>query len=238
MKLTKTPISYIASFYHTKQKTLEDGTALARPIQRITANIFDLAIIGLGTSFVIANLLRIMISAIFKDKNLFVTLEKAKFGLQLTAQESKILNSYTIISLGMSALNFCLMSMITIVCWTKWGYTPGKIVMGIRVVDTKTMLAPTLPKSIVRFLSSSLSFFPAMLGFLWASIDKQNRMFHDIIVKTVVIKTDVRTRIFIWVRNLVLNSEQKKDSEEGHIANIDNADSEKESENQDQELKQ
>ena len=68
------------------------------------------------------------------------------------------------------------------------GVTPGKLVMGLRVVDIETGNAPgflrmLLRETIGRFLSTLL----LGLGYWWAIFDKNGQTWHDKLASTVVI---------------------------------------------------
>lgn len=76
----------------------------------------------------------------------------------------------------------------TVWFWKRYGATPGKMVMRMKIVDAKTFGAPTTGQDIARFLGYFLSAFPGMVGFLWIAFDKRKQGFHDKIAGTVVIK--------------------------------------------------
>ena len=67
------------------------------------------------------------------------------------------------------------------------GATPGKMVMAIRVVDSRTFGKPSLGSLVVRYFGLFLSTIPLGLGFLWVAWDKEKRGFHDKLAGTAVI---------------------------------------------------
>lgn len=70
------------------------------------------------------------------------------------------------------------------------GRTPGKAVIGIRVValDGGRLSAP---RSVLRAVAYLVSLWPAGLGFLWVLVDRHRRAWHDHIVGSRVVY-DVR----------------------------------------------
>ena len=74
--------------------------------------------------------------------------------------------------------------------WRYCGATPGKIALGVRIVDAATGAAPTLPRLVLRFLAYFVSAFPLYLGFLWAAVDRRKQGWHDKIARTIVINSE------------------------------------------------
>lgn len=66
--------------------------------------------------------------------------------------------------------------------------TPGKMLMGLRVVDAKTLANPTLGQAIGRQVSYLLSSIIFMLGFIWIAFDGRKQGWHDKLAGTVVIR--------------------------------------------------
>ncbi len=67
--------------------------------------------------------------------------------------------------------------------------TPGKWLLGLKIVRYKTLEPVARWRYIARFLGYYVSAAPIMLGFLWMNFNKQRRGFHDYIAGTVVINT-------------------------------------------------
>lgn len=83
---------------------------------------------------------------------------------------------------------------ITIGMWLRFGATPGKFLLGCRVVDAKTWGPLNLRQTILRYVGYFLSLLPLGLGFFWVAIDKRRQGFHDKIARTLVIIEDEATR--------------------------------------------
>lgn len=69
------------------------------------------------------------------------------------------------------------------------GQTPGKMVLGLRVVRA-TGEEMTVGIGFLRWVGYVVSTFLFFLGFLWITVDKKKRGWHDIIAGTVVIQED------------------------------------------------
>ncbi len=72
------------------------------------------------------------------------------------------------------------------------GMTPGKWILGIRVVDKRNGAIPGLGRMFVReVVGKIISGFFAGLGFFWAIWDRDSQAWHDKIAGTVVVRRDV-----------------------------------------------
>jgi uncharacterized RDD family membrane protein YckC len=72
--------------------------------------------------------------------------------------------------------------------WRYCGATPGKLAVGLKVVDAETRLPPSTGRLVVRVLSYLVSVLPLYLGFLWIAFDRRKQGWHDKIAGTVVIQ--------------------------------------------------
>ncbi len=71
------------------------------------------------------------------------------------------------------------------VFWIWKSATPGKLICGLKIIETDGKKLSPL-KSIIRFFSYIPSFI-FFLGFFWAGFDKHKQAWHDKIAKTYVI---------------------------------------------------
>ena len=74
--------------------------------------------------------------------------------------------------------------------WRTCGATPGKIALGIKIVDAASGQPPSLARLGLRFLAYFVSALPLYLGFLWAAVDRRKQGWHDKIARTVVINSE------------------------------------------------
>jgi uncharacterized RDD family membrane protein YckC len=72
--------------------------------------------------------------------------------------------------------------------WSLTGQTPGKMLLGVRVVSMKGHRVSPL-RGILRFIGYFLSAIPLGLGFLWILLDDTRQSWHDKIAGTYVIYT-------------------------------------------------
>jgi uncharacterized RDD family membrane protein YckC len=72
--------------------------------------------------------------------------------------------------------------------WRFQGATPGKLAVGVRIVDARTGGAPSLARLALRLLCYVLSALPLYLGFLWIAVDRRRQGWHDKIAGTLVIE--------------------------------------------------
>jgi uncharacterized RDD family membrane protein YckC len=86
-----------------------------------------------------------------------------------------------------SALNFVVVGVIFIFCWYKWQATPGKMLLGLRIVDEKTMKNPKAGQHVVRYIGYFISTILLFGGFLMIGLNKKKKGLHDIMAGTVVI---------------------------------------------------
>ncbi len=72
--------------------------------------------------------------------------------------------------------------------WAVTGQTPGKMIMGIRVLTTKGERVPFW-RAVLRYLGFFVSTAPFFIGFLWILVDERRQTFHDKLTGTLVIYT-------------------------------------------------
>ena len=87
-------------------------------------------------------------------------------------------------------LLFIAIAVAVIGFWRAFGATPGKIALGLKIVDARTGGAPGMAQLIVRFAAYLLSALPLYLGFLWIAVDRRKQGWHDKIARTVVIHSE------------------------------------------------
>ena len=90
-------------------------------------------------------------------------------------------------------LNYVLPIAVTVWFWVKYLGTPGKLLLGLHVVDARTGRALSTPQAIGRYLAYYVSALPLLLGFIWVAFDPKKQGFHDKLAGTVVIRQRDRT---------------------------------------------
>ncbi len=85
-------------------------------------------------------------------------------------------------------LNYLLPSMAVLILWHYKSATPGKMLIGAKIVDASSFQKPTIKQFIVRNLAYLLSFLPFGLGYFWAGWDRRKQAWHDKLAHTVVVQ--------------------------------------------------
>ena len=72
--------------------------------------------------------------------------------------------------------------------WIALGASPGKLMLGLRIVDEPTGGRPTAWQCIGRYLMALVAVLCAGLGYLWIVIDPRRQGWHDKVVRTLVVR--------------------------------------------------
>ena len=73
--------------------------------------------------------------------------------------------------------------------WSRFGATPGKMLLGARIVDAETGGPPTTGQLLGRYAGYFLSMIPFFLGCIWVAFDARKQGWHDKLAGTVVIQS-------------------------------------------------
>ena len=84
-------------------------------------------------------------------------------------------------------LSYVVPVILTLWLWLMFKATPGKMLLGLEIVDAKTGGKMSLKQAIVRYCAYILSSVFVMLGFVWIAFDKQKQAWHDRLANSVVI---------------------------------------------------
>jgi uncharacterized RDD family membrane protein YckC len=83
-------------------------------------------------------------------------------------------------------VQFLLPALAAILFWRYRGATPGKMLISAKIVDAKTLGAPSTGQLVGRYFAYIVSSI-FMLGFIWIAFDKRKQGWHDKLAGTVVI---------------------------------------------------
>jgi uncharacterized RDD family membrane protein YckC len=86
-------------------------------------------------------------------------------------------------------LNWLLPAIAVILFWVYRQATPGKMAIGAKIVDAKTLGKPSTGQLIGRYLGYFVSTIPLFLGLIWVGIDPKKQGFHDKLAGTLVIRS-------------------------------------------------
>lgn len=161
-------------FLHKKRDLrIDENTFYASFMWRIAASIIDT---------ILSILLLVPIFHFIRKSMNVLTLEEAiKLDKQqLIPELMKILQA--------SSIEISISTLVVIVFWFYRCATPGKIILKMKIVDSKTFEDPSKFQMIIRYLGYFVSLIPFGLGFLWINYSKKQQGFHDMMSKTVVIR--------------------------------------------------
>ena len=77
---------------------------------------------------------------------------------------------------------------LTVFFWRRYRGSPGKLLLGCRVVDARSGGTLSVGQAVLRWFAYIVSMLPLCLGFLWIAWDARKQGFHDKIAGTVVIR--------------------------------------------------
>jgi uncharacterized RDD family membrane protein YckC len=131
------------------------------------------------------------------------------FGLGISPEDMAA-DPETLMALGLKVMAICqALGFFLNMAYFTWfhgttGQTPGKRLMGLRVVgDTGEAL--TLGSAFLRWVGYIISFVPFFMGFLWAGADRRKQGWHDKIAGTVVIDLYQVVEVEIPPKNALTN---------------------------------
>jgi uncharacterized RDD family membrane protein YckC len=91
-------------------------------------------------------------------------------------------------SLGGEMMANLVGALIVLLFWAERQATPGKLVLGLRIVDAETGDTPTMGRLTLRYVGYLISALPLGLGYLWALWDRRNQGWHDKMAGTLVVR--------------------------------------------------
>ena len=85
-------------------------------------------------------------------------------------------------------LNWVFPAIAVIVFWIYRQATPGKMIIGAKIVDANTGGPPSTGQLIGRYLGYYVSMIPLFLGMIWVAFDARKQGWHDKLAGTVVVR--------------------------------------------------
>jgi uncharacterized RDD family membrane protein YckC len=89
-------------------------------------------------------------------------------------------------------ISYVLPTIAIIVFWRLKQATPGKMIIGAKIVDAKTGSAPATGKLVIRYFGNIISLIPLGLGYCWIAFDSKRQAWHDKLAGTVVVRNNDR----------------------------------------------
>ncbi len=91
------------------------------------------------------------------------------------------------LSLGGEIMLNLVTGLAVLLFWASRQATPGKLALGLRLVDARTGGAPPFGRLVARYLGYALSGLPLGLGYLWMLWDPRRQTWHDKLGATLVV---------------------------------------------------
>ena len=119
-------------------------------------------------------------------------IEKVKLKIPTSHEEKIIFNEFqkkfitTMFVAQVLQLVFLIVAVVYM--WSKFGGTPGKLLLRLRVVDKDTLAYPSILQCVKRFFMFPVSVLCLFLGIIWSAFDKNAQTWHDKVANTIVIK--------------------------------------------------
>lgn len=79
---------------------------------------------------------------------------------------------------------------VVMLFWIYRSATPGKMLLGLKIIDAKTGSSITKQQGLVRYLGYCVSTLFFCLGFIWAGFDRRKQAWHDKMAGTLVVYSD------------------------------------------------
>lgn len=107
-----------------------------------------------------------------------------------------------------SLLQFVIAGCVLIPFWVVFQSTPGKFLIGMKIVDVDTGEAPDFHQYFIRYAAFILSLTPFFIGFVWAAFTKKKRAWHDMLADTAVVYS--RRKLSDWFAERHFAREERK----------------------------
>jgi len=79
-------------------------------------------------------------------------------------------------------------ALVVLLFWAERQGTPGKLVLGLRIVDAETGGNPNIGHLVLRYVGYLVSALPLGLGYLWMLWDRRKQGWHDKMARTLVVR--------------------------------------------------
>ena len=86
-------------------------------------------------------------------------------------------------------INYVLPAVVVILFWLSKSATPGKMLLGLKVISLGATQKLSLSQAVVRYVGYIPSMMVLMLGCIWVAFDRRKQGWHDKMAHTAVIRT-------------------------------------------------
>ena len=91
--------------------------------------------------------------------------------------------------LGSFLINWVLPAALTIGFWLTLAATPGKLLVGIKVVQAESGEPLTFAQEVLRYVGYAVSALPLLAGYFWMLGNARKQTWHDRLAKSVVVRS-------------------------------------------------
>jgi uncharacterized RDD family membrane protein YckC len=91
-------------------------------------------------------------------------------------------------SIGGEVMANIIGALVVLLFWVERQATPGKMVLGLRIVDADSGGPPAVQSLVVRYIGYLVAALPLGLGFLWVLWDPRRQGWHDKMARTLVVR--------------------------------------------------
>ena len=118
-----------------------------------------------------------------------------KSSVSTSAFDSRGFTSYNFESISTLSgsgqlLYFLAVLVVVMLFWIYRSATPGKMLLGLKIIDAKTGGSITKRQGIIRYFGYYVATLFFALGFIWAGFDRRKQGWHDKMAGTLVIYKD------------------------------------------------
>jgi uncharacterized RDD family membrane protein YckC len=92
------------------------------------------------------------------------------------------------LSPGAEPLLEVILALVVLQFWVQRQATPGKRLLGLRIVDAGHLGPPAFRQYLLRYIGYALSTLPLCLGFVWSLFDARRQCWHDKLAGTLVLR--------------------------------------------------
>jgi uncharacterized RDD family membrane protein YckC len=85
-------------------------------------------------------------------------------------------------------LEWLLPALAVLAFWMARQATPGKMLIGAKIVDAVTGKKPIAGQLVLRYLGYYVAMLPLLIGIFWVAFDRRKQGWHDKIGRTVVVR--------------------------------------------------
>lgn len=85
-------------------------------------------------------------------------------------------------------VQYVLPAIVVILFWVVKSATPGKSLIGAKIVDADSGTQPSTGQFVGRYLGYYIATIPLFLGLLWVGWDRRKQGWHDKLAGTVVVR--------------------------------------------------